>query len=395
MKLSLICFIILFLMHIFDLSGIIFNGEKTSDYFIFQTKYVFDTETAFKSLNIVLLFTFSLILGSIFGTKKYKIGDYKLYSTKETNNFHLSGFVVLIFIVSAGLVIFIFSYAIFSGQIGYVGFTKFRANNSFFFELRFIPLTIAMWILVNKEFHNKSIVLLANIFLFSYVTLVIMTGTRSLILEFFPLFYLKFHHSSNLKFSFLLIAAIAIFIPLINYMIYLRLDLNDFNMYADNFYKFEYAKLLNNYFGAVIQSDVKFLDFLNSLNMKLIPSVFRESLNIQNISSIDGIDQAISSKLGPTGGGSSGLAEVYVFFGFAGLFIFFLFGFHFSVLSRNLQNQKFVSIYQIGSLLLFITFILMFRNGFVSMLKIYIQYFIGFYIINLASRIRFVKPKLI
>ena len=129
---------------------------------------------------------------------------------------------------------------------------------------------------------------------------------------------------------------------------------------------------------AVIQSDVKFLDFLNSLNMKLIPSVLRESLNIQNISSIDGIDQAISSKLGPTGGGSSGLAEVYVFFGFAGLFIFFLFGFHFSVLSRNLQNQKFVSIYQIGSLLLFITFILMFRNGFVSMLKIYIQYFIGF-----------------
>ena len=102
-----------------------------------------------------------------------------------------------------------------------------------------------------------------------------MTGTRSLILEFFPLFYLKFHHSSNLKFSFLLIAAIAIFIPLINYMIYLRLDLNDFNMYADNFYKFEYAKLLNNYFGAVIQSDVKFLDFLNSLNMKLIPSVLR------------------------------------------------------------------------------------------------------------------------
>ena len=50
------------------------------------------------------------------------------------NNFHLSGFVVLIFIVSAGLVIFIFSYAIFSGQIGYVGFTKFRANNSFFFH---------------------------------------------------------------------------------------------------------------------------------------------------------------------------------------------------------------------------------------------------------------------
>jgi hypothetical protein len=383
MRLSIIFVFVIFVLHLLDFARMILTNTTDSSFFIFRTKYIFDIDTAVTSAQILFLSIAFLLLGNYISLYKYKLGHFRL----NTNNYlPLSprlNFLIPLYVISMISVLYAFILGIFSGDFGYSGFTKFRIANSFIFEIRFIPLVISYYIIVNREWFRRFWFRLSVIYLIFYFTLVLISGTRSLLIEIFPLVYIYLHSMSTLRFYNMFAFGFLLVLPIFNFMIYQRLGLSDVNMLFDNIFKIEYSKLLNNFYSSLVLSDLDPASFFMIVFQKLVPSVIRDAVGVKDIWDLNITTDVLTSQLTHYGGGSSGLAELYAYFGWFSFIIFIFIGVYLGRLCKKLDKGNPVSLLNLGHLYLFVSLLLLLRNS----LDIYVKNFIQIAVILMLMEV--------
>lgn len=389
----LLFFIILmfFILHIqFLLRNVLFETYD-SNYFQFNSIYLFNHDIAVTSLLFSIATTISFGLSY---TLAYRKSQRSASVPVIVDQDAVRGNLVLmrtIFLcvgvmqVTANIVLAITS------DFTYQIMAETLESSGFIFELRIFLLAALAFIALNvrpvifwkgQDYRHIRLVLML------YAASILVVQARSRVFEFAAILMFAYlmWAGDRVRWRYLGVIAVALLIP--NLLVLGRLGIpDDPQVLIDGLFSFEYSISLNNFLGAAIERSYIIqggLTFLKSLWL-LIPSPVRTLMGIDVIK--NEAYEALSAIAEIRGGGYSMLAEMYQNFGWFSLLAFAAMGFGIGALNRRASQVGTVSIVAAVAPLIYTGFVIAFRNDFGVFLKFTVQTFIIAYILRMSMRI--------
>jgi oligosaccharide repeat unit polymerase len=376
-----------FYLHILFLTYAYFTESPISiDYFNYFMLFNFENSYILSSLIFVILSLLFFIYGFRLNILKNCFCKNNSFITKIYFNNKITYF---LFFLTFFIHIFFSSYIYIFGKSNFHLMSDIKQDYQYIGQLRYLFIFFSSLIFYRlfKLESNLIKYLPVILFILIYILFCLLTKTRSEVFEILSILVVPFllitKDKFNLKF-FLVIVLAVIILP--NLLVLYRLDENfTLNSLVDNFYKNEYAILLNNFLVYSFYWNVDSnTNFMNNLFLLFIPSPIR--IYFELVPNYDVYESY--SRLFNNGGGFSGLADIYIHFSYLGLFIFFILGSYLKFLVNNLLINK--NEFFIGLLPIFIsTFSLFFRNTFLIFIKINVQIILVIIFLYLLSRLYF------
>lgn len=375
MLLAVIIFVF-FLMHIqFLLRNLLF-GVHEGNFFIFTIEYIFDRATALSSLYFSIACALAFAIGYLL---LYRFGRVRrsslLHPEKGTRYLLplwpliLSGifqfFVILNILVSSG-----FSYHVIAIKLEGSGFLT---------ELRLVFLLLVAHLSLNVplgEIVKRRRYRIVRCIVLAYIVALFLLQARSRIFEILAIFgfsYLAWNND-KIKLKYFLFLGLGMIVP--NLVVLARLGpMLDFETIKNGIFSFEYSILFNNMLSAAISDGPIRNDsftFSGSLGL-IIPSPIRSAFGI----SVEKNDfyQYLSNESNVSNGGFSLLAELFANFGWGSVVVMFITGGLIGFLNSRALRVGRVSIYNSAAPLLYVAFLLSFRNDLGVLIKYSVQLF--------------------
>lgn len=363
------------MMHIQFLVRNLLFGTDESSYFMFLIRYLFDKNVALESLMFSVACAVSFAVGYILLYKRKKTLNYPL----TTCNYSAANSLIWVIFI-AGLVQVIANlYLALSNGFDYEAIAQVQQNSSFVFELRVIFLLLLSYLLLNIPIgvliSEKRYRVLKLIFI-AYLVSVILGQARSRVFELFGVVGFSYFmwNGDRIRFKYILGMFFALIAP--NIIVLGRLGIPEsLEELVSGLFSFEYTILFNNILSAAIDTGSDFIQeftFTDSLPL-IIPSPIRAMLGII-VEKADYYSE-LSQIASVGGGGFSFLAEMFTNFGWSAPMLFFCIG---TVIGRLNYKASFVG--QVGIInatapLIYLAFIMAFRNDLGVLIKYVIQLF--------------------
>ena len=375
---------IFFILHIqFLLRNILFGLDELN-YFQFLIKYDFERDIAIQSF----LFSIMCMLSYAVCYKFFYINRRKL--SEHTNsgvNSRVQRHELFLLNIMGIIMIAYMLVVIGLSNFDYTALTLFREANGFIFELRIIFLLMLSHLLLNipwKELLKRRDLKTARLVILVYCICTLLFQTRSTVFEIAGIiaFSQNLWKGDKVKIKYILLVIGVMLVP--NLIVIGRLGIPEYsNDLISGLFSFEYSIVINNFLSAAIYSSQNILSeisFIPSMEL-IIPSPIRNFFGIVTVKSSYYSD--ISDAAGMRGGGFSLLAEMYSNFGWGSFLVFGLLGTiigHYNSRASRVGN---VDLHFSSAPLLYVSFILSFRNDFGVFLKYSIQIIIISWILNL------------
>jgi len=383
---------IFFILHVQFLLRNIIWGTDEATYFMFKISYLFDQSTSKKALIFTLLCAACFSIGYLFFYRRKKLPldpvpvniDWKRYRG-ELLLLNISGLVQVVYGI----------YLLLSSGFNYQIMAEEKMSNGFVFELRIVYLIVLSHLLLNapwSELARKKELRWSRWILIAYVIISFLGQTRSVIFEIGAVVIIAqlLWQGDKFKFKYLLFMLAAMLVP--NLIVLGRLgDLDDFGSLVKELFSFEYSVLYNNMLSGVIASGPTTsggLSFMPSL-LLIIPSPVRSLLGLSVVKSDFYSD--LASSTGVTNGGFSLLAEMFANFGWFALLAFLSFGMLLGVFFKRAARVGKANFLGAAAPLLYVAFVLAFRNDFGVFVKYTIQLVILAALLNTLMQTRLGK----
>lgn len=253
-------------------------------------------------------------------------------------------------------------------------------RSGFIFELRFFLLAALAFIALNvrpatfwrgREYRFVRLVLA----LYTFSILVVQARSRVFEIGALLVYAYLMWAGDRVRWRYLAVLAATLLVP--NLIVLGRLGVpSDPRVLINGLFSFEYSITLNNFLGAAIersyftQGD---LTFLKSLWL-LIPSPIRTFLNIEVVKS--DAYEALAGIAEVRNGGYSMVAEMFQNFGWYGMIAFGVMGLGLGALNRRASQVGQVSMVMAAAPLIYVAFVIAFRNDFGVFIKFVVQAFI-------------------
>lgn len=366
---------IFFMMHIqFLLRNLLFDTDESS-YFMFLISYLFDKNVALESLLFSVACALSFAVGYMLLYKRKRALNYPLTTFKYSAS---NGLIWLICISGLVQVIANFHLALSNG-LDYQAVAEVQKTSSFVFELRVIFLLLLSYILLNIPIGvliSKKRYRVLLLILIAYLVSVILGQARSRVFELLGVVGFSYFmwNGDRIRFKYIFGMFFALIAP--NIIVLGRLGMPDtLEELVSGLFSFEYTIIFNNILSAAIVTGHDFIQgftFTDSLPL-IIPSPIRAMLGIVVEKANYYSELSKISSVG--GGGFSFLAEMFTNFGWSAPILFFCIG---TVIGRLNYKASFVG--QVGIInatapLIYLAFIMAFRNDLGVLIKYVIQIF--------------------
>lgn len=372
-------FFMFFILHVQFLIRNVFFDTYSTTYFEFTINYLFDKNIAITSL------TFALVTGIAFVAAYQWIyrwpGSQPAPSVTDTYleaNLKTARAIFIVFAVTQ--IVANFSLAVFS-EFVYQAMAETLEGSGFVFELRVFLLVALSYIVLNvplREFWTGPQYRFIRILLFLYMASILVVQARSRVFEFAGILVFAYLMWSGDKVRWRYIGAIAVALLIPNLIVLGRLGIpDDAGALIDGLLSFEYSVTLNNFLGAAIERSYATqgeLTFLKSLWL-LIPSPIRTLMDIEVVKSE--AYEALAGIAQVRNGGYSMLAEMFQNFGWFAIIAFAAMGAGIGALNRLAARVGQVSIVAATAPLIYVGFVVAFRNDFGVFLKFVIQTFLA------------------
>lgn len=383
---------IFFILHIqFLLQNILLGLDKLS-YFEFTIKYGFDREVAIQSLffSIACAFGFAVCY-KMFYRKRRRVS----VDTKGDVNFKfLRGELLSLNIIGIILIAYMLIVVELAG-FDYNAMTQIREVSGFIFELRMIFLLLLSHILLNLPW--RKVFLLrklkySRIIVFIYFICTLLFQARSATFEIVAVvaFAYLMWVGDRVKLKYIVIVFVAMLVP--NLIVLGRLGVpENIEDLIRGIFSFEYSIIINNFLSAAIVSginEVNEFTFTSSL-LLLIPSPLRDLLGVFVVKS--DYYGVIASAAEVSGGGFSLLAEMFSNFGWYAPLVFGAIGILLGRMFSRAARVGNVDLISATAPLLYVAFVLAFRNDFGVFLKYVVQLFLIAFLFNFALKLRLGK----
>jgi hypothetical protein len=380
---------IFFILHIQFLLRNIFFGLDELTYFQFIIKFGFDREIAIQSLN----FTLACALCFAFCYKLFYRKHRRFIVGTSEQVFRVSR-IKLLLINGMGLMMIIYMLALIGlSNFDYGAMTLMRESSGFIFELRVIFLLLISHILLNLPW--KEALLLKELraarwIVLTYLICTLIFQARSAVFELVAVvaFTQLMWAGDKVKFKYVVFVFGAMLVP--NLIVLGRLGMpDDFGELIDGLFSFEYSILINKflsaaiYLGSEVNGEASFIPSL----MLLIPSPLRDLLGVAVIKSSYYAD--VSAAADARGGGFSLLAEMFSNFGWYAPLVFGAIGLILGIVFSKAEKVGNVGFVGATAPLLYVAFVLAFRNDFGVFLKYVVQLFLIAFIFHLVLKRRF------
>lgn len=368
---------VFFILHVqFLLRNIIWGTDEAS-YFVFKVYYLFDQSISQQALAFTLacVACFSLGFFIFYRRKKYwlaaSVGDVNFRKHRKE----------LLAINAAGLIQIVYGlYFLLDSGFNYHVMVQSKSNFSFIFELRVVYLILLAHLLLNvpwRDLVRRVELKWVRWILVAYVLVVALQQARSAIFEIVAVIIITqlMWQGDKFKVKYAFFVFGALLIP--NLVVLGRLGgIDDVGVIVDGLLSFEYTILFNNMLGGVIESGMTtegYLTFVPSL-LLVLPSPIRDILGITVVKSDFYGD--LASVTAVSNGGFSLLAEMFSNFGWYAPLVFGAIGVLLGILFSRAARVGKVRLLGAVAPLLYVAFVLAFRNDFGVFLKYAIQLFV-------------------
>ena len=377
-------------LHLQFLVRNIFFGADGAHYFSFYLPYPYSRDVAIETLLFsascaVMFFIGYLLSKHLLVSKILKIRD-------NSKAIQVSPRAIHCLAASLGVQIAVSVYVLLNAGLNYQDITELKGYLGFIFELRMFALLLLSYVLINIPvslwLSDKRLRFVRYLYI-SYILLAILLQARSVVFEAaaVPAFCYLMWTGNKVRLKYLALLAFSFVVPNLIVLIRLHVSLDSVDVFTDLF-SLEYSVLLNNLLSHAIYSKnlpVWGATFFPSMIL-LIPSPLRDVLGITVVKSYLYVQESLEA--GVTGGGFSLLAEMFMNFGWLSIFCFLLFGIYIGNVLRGASKVGRVGLYYASAPLVYIAFILCFRNDFGVFLKYVTQLLIATAILSLMLRAR-------
>lgn len=382
---------IFFILHVQFLLRNIFLGVDELNFFHFTMNYGFTREVAIESLLFSLSCAIAFAVGYILFYRKRKV-----FSGIRVEAYSKVPHRELLMLNTMGIMMITYLLVVMtSANFDYTAMVQIRETSGFIFELRMIFLLLLSHVLLNVPF--KHLLMLRQfkpsiVIIFIYFICVLLFQARSAAFELGAVIAVSqlMWMGDKIKLKYIVFVFCVMLVP--NLIVMGRLGVpGNFSELMSGLFSFEYSIVVNKFLSAAIDSGVETvqgISFVPSLQL-LIPSPLRDLFGISVEKS--GYYADIADAIDFHSGGFSLLAEMLSNFGwYAPLFfgaIAILLGRMFSRAAR-VGNVDLISA---TAPLLYVAFVLAFRNDFGVFLKYVVQLFLIAFIFNFALKLRLGK----
>ena len=365
--------IIFFLLHIQFLLRNLFFGVSELPYFNFTLTYPYGRETTIESLifsvSCAATFAVGYKVSQLLLVRRQSITLIQLYSPTSVHIWIANLFAI----ISIG---YMLTLGLMTG-FDYGAMVNAREVNSFVLELRVVFLLLLSQFTLNlglKDFFSAARFRLTRKLLYLYILSALLFQARSIVFEVIAV--LVFVHVVWNRDRVKLVYVFGVFVGLLvpNLIVLGRLGVpDDLKELVDGLFSFEYSIIFNNFLSAAIEQGSVHMasySFMPTLQM-LVPSPIRDLLSW----SVEKSDYYVElSELADIrGGGFSLLAEMFSNFGWSAVTVFLGLGVWIGCFNGMARRAGQVSIPIAAAPLLYVSFILVFRNDFGVFLKYCIQ----------------------
>jgi hypothetical protein len=361
-------------------------GTEEVYYFNFKVTYLFNQLVSQNSLlfSLACAGCFALGFSLFYCRRKSSLASVDLkVSRRALLLLNISGLVQLIYGI----------YLLLSSGISYQVMAEAKMNYGFVFELRIFYLLLLSHLLLNvpwAEFIKQRLFKRTRWILIAYVLIAVLGQARSAIFEIGAVVIVTqlIWNGDQFKFKYALMVFAAMLVP--NLVVLGRLGaIDDLWELINGLFSFEYSILFNNMLSGVIESNVGTsgdLSFIPSLQL-ILPSPLRDFFGLTVVKSDYYGDLALVT--GVKNGGFSLLAEMFSNFGWYALFVFAAFGALIGALFSRAARVGKVTFFGATAPLVYVAFVLAFRNDFGVFIKYVVQ------ILLIAAIFNFLlKPRL-
>lgn len=390
MEIVLIIFLF-YMLHIQFLVNYLLTGNDVHTFFGWKLVYCYSEEIAEKALLFTLLSLLMFVFGYIFGQKKKIINKKKVIIGNSiiriTEIFYLISILSLL-------------YVIIKGGFEYSNMTIVREQINFIFELRMISNVLLLYMLFNSdlsELRNRKFKFVKKI-IFVYVLLIFFIQARSLVFEILAIFSIYYIKIKNIKVEFKYIVLLFIISVLPNIIVIFRLDDSQLDFSSietyQNIFTYEYSLLFNNILSEVISNKHVYIEhdnFLINALILLVPSFLRDKLAL---TVDDSFNISIANDAGVTGGGFSLLGQLYLNFGYWSVLYWLIMGYLFGRVFKKLYMERSSSVFIAIIPLVYVYFVLSFRNDLYIFLKQIVQLYMIALFLNIVIKTKYNFTKL-
>jgi hypothetical protein len=282
-------------------------------------------------------------------------------------------------------------------RLDYVTIVEIKYNYSFPFQSRMVFLVLLAHLMLNiplKQLWRRRDLRLARWITLGYIFLTVLLQFRSEVFEiaFIVAFSWLMWTGDRVRVKYVLIMVCSLLVP--NLIVLARLGFpSDPALLVQGLFSFEYSTLFNNILSEAISRGKEVgggLTFLPQLAL-IIPSPVRALFGINALE--PDYFSSLTSAAGVLGGGFSFLGEMYSNFGWFGPLVVGMLGMLIGrVIAQAGRVGRVPMLYAVAPLL-YVDFILVFRNDFAVFLKSAIQLFIVAILIDFARRLRLICTK--
>jgi hypothetical protein len=385
---------VFFILHIQGLVRFLVFGTDETTYYGMTAHYLYSRQVAAESL----LFSFAC-------ASAFAIGYILLHRGKDHTHDNLDVEVDLkpyrlelrLLYATGMLQILTNLVLVVISRLDYVEIVSIKYNYSFPFQSRVVFLVLVAHLLLNiplKQLWRRRNLRLARWLIATYLLLTILLQFRSEIFEiaFIVAFAWLMWAGDRIKVKYVLVMVSSLLVP--NLIVLGRLGFpSDPAQLVQGLFSFEYSTIFNNILSEAISRGKEVgggLTFLPQLAL-IIPSPVRALFGINALE--PDYFSSLTSAAGVLGGGFSFLGEMYSNFGWFGPLVVGMLGMLIGRVIAQAGRVGRVSMLYAVAPLLYVDFILVFRNDFAVFLKSAIQLFIVAILIDFARRLRLICTK--
>lgn len=361
---------IFFILHIqFLLRNVLFGTDEVY-YFNFKVTYLFDQLVSQKSLLFALACAGCFALGFylFYRRRKSSLTTVDLKGSRRALlALNISGLVQVIYGIDLLL----------SSGFSYQVMAEAKMDLGFVFELRIFYLLLLSHLLLNvpwAEFIKQRLFRWTRWILIVYVLIAVLGQSRSVIFEIAAVVIITqlIWNNDRFKFKYALLVFGAMLVP--NFVVLGRLgEIDDVWVLINGLFSFEYSILFNNMLSGVIESNESTngnLSFIPSL-LLIIPSPIRGFFGLTVVKS--DYYENLALVTGVRNGGFSLLAEMFSNFGWYAPFVFGVVGVLIGYLFSRAARVGKVTLLGATAPLVYVAFVLAFRNDFGVFIKYVVQ----------------------
>ena len=377
---------IFFILHVqFLLRNILFGTDQAT-FFYFNISYLFDQATSQKALLFTLACAASFAVGYLLLYRRRKLSTVNM--SAEVNLKSCRG--ELYTLNFAGLVQVVYGVIqLLNSGFSYNVMAEAKMDFGIVFELRIFFLILLAHLLLNVpwiQVIKRRELRLTRWVVIAYFIITLLGQARSGLFEIAAIILVTqlMWIGDKVKFKYVLFVVGALLVP--NLIVLGRLGaIDDLGLLIDGLFSFEYSILFNNMLSAAIDSGGitnGSLSFVPSL-LLIVPSFVRAMFGLEVVKSSYYVD--LSAAADVRGGGFSLLAEMFSNFGWFAPLVFGAIGILLGRAFSRAARVGGVDFFGATAPLLYVAFVLAFRNDF----GVFLKYVVQLYLIALFFRFAF------